>query len=147
MNECITSYPCNIRPNKQLMSGDFPPMPLDYTICTEMFSSGAAIGGTETTRAHQLTEAPGKLARIITECCVVAPRTTSRFVAEATFVLTVVRPSAACFSSPVFELLWFPRSLWFLEDLNMKLAQAQALAEIDLQNSRFTLATGKESES
>jgi hypothetical protein len=34
-----------------------------------------------------------------------------------------------------------------LEDLNMKLALAQALAEIDLQNSRFTSTTGKESES
>ena len=117
------------------MSGDFPPMPLDYTICTEMLRSGAAIGGTKATMVHQLTENPGKklagkLARIITECCVVAPRTTIRFVAEATFVLTVVRPSAACFGSPVFELLWFPRSLWFLEDLNMKLAPAQA--QIDL---------------
>ena len=122
-------------------------MPLDYTICTEMFRSGAAIGGTETTMTHQLTEDPGKLARIITECCVVAPRTKIRFVAEAAFVLTVVRPSAACFCSPVFELLWFPRSLWFLEDLNMKLAQAQALAEIDLQNSLLTSTAGKESES
>lgn len=34
-----------------------------------------------------------------------------------------------------------------LEDLNMKLAQAQILAGIDLQNSLLTSTTGKESES
>ena len=122
-------------------------MPLDYTICTEMLRSGAAIGGTETTMVHQLTEDHGKLARIITECCVVAPRTTIRLVAEATLVLTVVRPIAACFCSPVFELLWFPRSLWFLEDLNMKLAPAQAQQKSIYKIARFTSAAGKESES
>jgi hypothetical protein len=34
-----------------------------------------------------------------------------------------------------------------LEDLNMKLAQAELLVGIDLQNSHFTSATGEESDS
>jgi hypothetical protein len=57
------------------LSGDFPPMPLDCTICTAMFGSGAAIGGTKTIGPHQLTEVPGKLAQIISECCVAVPGT------------------------------------------------------------------------
>jgi hypothetical protein len=48
-------------------------MPLDFTICTAMFGSGAAIGGMITTMAHRLTEVLGKLEQIITECGVVVP--------------------------------------------------------------------------
>src|SRR4028118_1989917 len=52
--------------NNQPMSGVFPPMPLDCTICTVILGNGAAIGVTKTITAHQLTKVPGK-PQIITE--------------------------------------------------------------------------------
>ena len=72
------------------MSGVFPPMPLDSTICTAMFGSGAAIGDTKTIGAHHVTEVPGKLAQIITECCVAVPIPRMRSVAAVSFAPRLV---------------------------------------------------------
>jgi len=55
-------------------------MSLDCTICTAMLRNGAAIGGTKTITAHQLTEVPGKLEHI-TECSVAVLGTTLRYIA------------------------------------------------------------------
>jgi len=59
-----------------------------------MFSSGAAIGGTQTITAHQLTEVPGKLAQVRAECSVAVPGTTMRFFA-AVPVATFIRSATA----------------------------------------------------
>src|SRR4028119_1002482 len=56
---------------KQWMWGVFPPIPLDFMICTVRFGNGAAISGTVTMTAHRLMEVLGKLEQIITTgCCV-----------------------------------------------------------------------------
>jgi hypothetical protein len=56
-------------------------MPLDCTICTVRFGNGAAIAGTITITAHLMTEVPGKLAHMITECDVEVRGTAMRSIA------------------------------------------------------------------
>ena len=65
-------------------------MLLVYTICTGMFGNGAAIAGMITTMAHQLTEVPGKLGEMITECCVEVRGTTMRSIAAVPIVTTTL---------------------------------------------------------
>ena len=100
--------------DKQLMSGDIPPMPLECTICTAMFGSGAAIGGTKTTRAHQLTEVSGKLAgklaQIICGWCVAVPGPP---ICSSAAVPGVAGLRWTIATHSVFALLWFLRSLRF----------------------------------
>jgi hypothetical protein len=73
-----------------------------------MFGSGAAIGGTKTIRTHQLTEVPGKLAQIITECSVAVPGAILRSIAAVPFATHSRRAIGG--SSGVFG--W--RYRWFL---------------------------------
>jgi formylglycine-generating enzyme required for sulfatase activity len=77
--------PKDLTAEKQPMSGVFPPMPLGCTICTAMFGNGAAMSGTKTITAHQLTEVPGNLAQIIPDCCVAVPGPTVRSFAAVPF--------------------------------------------------------------
>ena len=69
-----------------------------------MFGSGAAIRGTKTITAHQLTEVPGKLARIMTECSVAVPGSTMRSIAVVPIAYRARRTAGV--RSGVFALRW-----------------------------------------
>lgn len=62
------------------MSGVFPLMPLDCTICTAMLANGVAINGTKIMKAHQLTEVAGKVTQVGVEWYVVATGILLRFI-------------------------------------------------------------------
>src|SRR6476661_4363778 len=78
--------PKDFTAEKQPMSGVFPLITLESTICTAMLWNGAAIGGTKTTTTHQLTEVPGKLVQMIAECSVAVLGTILRSIVAVTFV-------------------------------------------------------------
>src|SRR4028118_116016 len=87
-------HPRGFTAKKQQMWEVFRPMRLVYTICTGMVGNGAAINGTITITAHRLMEVLGKLARIITESCVVVPRSTTRYIAAVPVASTTRGPSS-----------------------------------------------------
>ena len=101
----------NFIANKQPMSGVFPLMNLDCTICTAMFGNGAVIGGTKTISAPQLTEVPGTLAQIITEWCVAVRGAAMRSIVAVPLVAGIRRTRAARLS--VFVWFCLSRSLGF----------------------------------
>src|ERR671933_1125591 len=86
-------HPRDLTATKQRMWEVLGPMRLVYTICTGMFGNGAAINGTITITAHRLMEVLGKLARIITESCVVVPASTTRSIAAVPFASRTRDPS------------------------------------------------------
>jgi len=75
--------------------GSFPPIPLDFMICTVRFGNGVAISGTVTMTAHRLTEVLGKLEHMITGCGVVVRGTTLRSIAVLPTATTTLRASWA----------------------------------------------------
>jgi|GEM_PF-4052757 len=85
-----------------------------------MFGNGAAINGMVITMAHRLTEVPGKLEQMITECSVAVPATAMRSIAVVPFVAATRRTAGGGAGVFAWRLLRFlPRPSFPREDSSL----------------------------